>query len=192
MPIVSQKSGKQQLRAIVAAVALACALAAAIAAQPGLGPAGAASRPNIVLIQTDDMTRQDLYTTFPDPTTGLPIAVMPNTLNYLAGGGVNFNRYYVSNPLCCPSRASLLGGRYSHNNLVLTNFFPSGGYYKFDKQNNVAVWLRNAGYRTSHVGKFMNEYGDQDPAEVPPGWDEWHTVIGDARLFYGYKTNDNG
>jgi N-acetylglucosamine-6-sulfatase len=186
------KSPRSLVHALVAAAALACALAAAVALRPALQPADAATKPNIVLIQTDDMVRQDLYATYPDPLTGALIAAMPNTLTLMATQGVSFNRYYVSNPLCCPSRSTLLNSRYSHNNLVLTNFFPSGGYYKFDKQNNLAVWLNRAGYKTSHVGKFMNEYGDNDPTEVPPGWDDWHTVIGDARLFYGYKMNDNG
>ena len=87
----------------------------------------------------------------------------------------------------------MLTGRYSHNNGVLTNFFPSGGYLQVRPPRTTSpVWLQNAGYRTSHVGKFMNQYGDNDPTEVPPGWNDWHTVIGDARLFYGYKTNDNG
>jgi N-acetylglucosamine-6-sulfatase len=185
-----QKSPHPKLRALVSLLALACTLTVALVARPGSAPA--ATPPNIVVIQTDDMTRGDLYATYTDPLTGALIAAMPNTLIHLAGQGVTFNRYYVSNPLCCPSRTSMLTGRYSHNNGVLTNFFPSGGYYKFDTPNNLAVWLQNAGYRTSHVGKFLNQYGDNDPTEVPPGWNDWHTVIGDARLFYGYKVNDNG
>jgi N-acetylglucosamine-6-sulfatase len=177
-------------RALAALLALACAMAAGLLLRPQGAPA--AARPNIVVIQTDDQTLSDLYATYTSPTTGQVFAVMPNTLTMLAGQGMTFNRYYVSNPLCCPSRTTLLTGRYSHNNGVLTNFFPSGGFYKLDLQNNLAVWLHNAGYSTSHDGKFLNQYGDNDPTQVPPGWDDWHTVIGDARLFYGYKTNDNG
>ncbi|MGH2981361.1 MAG: sulfatase family protein [Solirubrobacterales bacterium] len=188
LPMTLFKSPHATLRALVGTLAVACALLAAAAAIP----ARAAAAPNVVVIQTDDMTRLDLYSTYADPVTGLPIAVMPNTLNLIASQGVTFNRYYVSNPLCCPSRASMLTGRYSHNNGVLTNFFPSGGYYKFDNQNSLASWLRTTGYQTSHVGKFMNQYGDNNPTEVPPGWTDWHTVIGDARLFYGYENNDNG
>lgn len=178
------------LRALISVLALACAISVGLVAGPVKAPA--AAQPNIVVIQTDDMTRADLYATYTDPLTGAVSAVMPNTLAQIAGQGITFNRYYVSNPLCCPSRTSMLTGRYSHNNGVLTNFFPSGGYYKFDTHNNLAVWLQNSGYRTSHVGKFLNQYGDNDPTEVPAGWSDWHTVIGDARLFYGYKMNDNG
>jgi N-acetylglucosamine-6-sulfatase len=185
-----QKSPHPTLRALVSLLALAAVIAGSFAADPPGAPA--AGPPNFVVIQTDDQTLADLYATYPDPATGLPLAVMPNTLNQLASQGITFNRYYVSNPLCCPSRTSMLTGTYSHNNGVLTNFFPSGGYYKLDTHNNLAVWLQNRGYRTSHVGKFLNQYGDNDPTEVPPGWNDWHTVIGDARLFYGYKMNDNG
>jgi N-acetylglucosamine-6-sulfatase len=177
-------------RVLISLLALACALAAALISGPAKVPA--ASPPNIVILQTDDMTRADLYATYTDPVTGAVTSVMPNTLSLLASQGMTFNRYYVSNPLCCPSRTSMFTGTYSHNNGVLTNFFPSGGYYKFDMTNNLAVWLKDRGYRTSHVGKFLNQYGDNDPTEIPPGWSDWHTVIGDARLFYGYKTNDNG
>jgi N-acetylglucosamine-6-sulfatase len=185
-----QKFAHPTPRVLISMLALACALAAALIGAPPKAPA--ATPPNIVVIQTDDQTRADLYATYTDPLTGAVSAVMPNTLNLIASQGITFNRYYVSNPLCCPSRTTMLTGKYSHNTGVLTNFFPSGGFYKFDMTNNLAVWLHNAGYKTSHVGKFLNQYGDNDPTEVPPGWSDWHTVIGDARLFYGYKTNDNG
>jgi arylsulfatase A-like enzyme len=180
-------------RALAFALALACAISAALAVSAGPPSAGAAARPNIVLIQTDDQVLADLTATYIDPATGAQVPVMPYTLQLLAAQGVTFTRYYVSNPLCCPSRASLLTGRYSHNNGVRTNFFPSGGYYVFDKQNTLAPWLRNAGYQTSHVGKFLNEYGTNDPTEVPPGWSDWHSIVGaDPLPFYGYRINDNG
>jgi arylsulfatase A-like enzyme len=183
-----RKSQSRALR-VAAALALACAVGALTWSA---GAAPAAGQPNIVVIQTDDQTLADLTATYTDPATGQPVPVMPNTLNSIAAQGVTFSRYYVSMPLCCPSRSTLLTGQYSHNTGVLTNFFPSGGYYKFNKENNLAVWLQNAGYYTMHDGKFMNEYGQNDPTEEPPGWSDWHTVIGDARLFYGYQLNENG
>ena len=103
------------------------------------------------MIQTDDMTLADLYATYTDPLTGQVFAAMPNTLTLIAGAGITFNRYYVSNPLCCPSRASMLTGRYSHNNGVLTNFFPSGGYYKFDHPEH-----SRSGFRTLATGPAMS------------------------------------
>ena len=86
----------------------------------------------------------------------------------------------------------MLTGRYSHNNGVLTNFFPSGGYLQFDTPNNLAVLASERRLQDQPRGQVLNQYGDNDPTEVPPGSNDWHTVIGDARLFYGYKVNDNG
>ncbi len=126
---------------------------------------------------------------------------MPNTLNLIAKRGETFNHYYVSYPLCCPSRVSLLTGRYSHNNGVRGNVQPNGGYFGFSFRaaytHNLAVWLQNDGYRTIHVGKFLNGYGDEpfdDGTAVPPGWNAWHTVqkADTTHYFYGYTLNDNG
>ena len=108
---------------------------------------------------------------------------MPNTLDLIAKRGMTFNRYYVSYPLCCPSRVSLLTGRYAHNHNVSGNIQPNGGYSGFAFRaaftHNLAVWLQEAGYRTIHIGKFLNGYGDEpydDGNDVPPGWSSWHTV----------------
>ena len=69
----------------------------------------------------------------------------------------------------------------------------SGGYGRFDKRNSLPVWLRRAGYYTSHLGKFLNGYGDQQPADVPPGWSDWHaTVDFSTYRMWGYTINDNG
>ena len=56
---------------------------------------------------------------------------MPNTLDLIAKRGMTFNRYYVSYPLCCPSRVSLLTGRYAHNHNVRGNVQPNGGFTGF-------------------------------------------------------------
>ena len=65
----SEVAAPERFVASSALLALACALTAALVA----GPAGApAAAPNIVVIQTDDMTRADLYATYTDPLTGVP------------------------------------------------------------------------------------------------------------------------
>jgi hypothetical protein len=63
--------------------------------------------------------------------------------------------------------------------------------------HNLATWLQGAGYRTIHIGKFLNGYGDppyDDGTTVPPGWDAWHTVLNadTHHYFYGYLLNNNG
>src|SRR5690349_8476036 len=119
----------------------------------------------------------------------------------IAGRGITFNRYYVSYPLCCPSRVSLLTGRYAHNHNVRGNVQPNGGYSGFKSRgaftHNLATWLQGAGYRTIHIGKFLNGYGDEpfdEGKDVPPGWSAWHSVLraDTNHYFYGYTLNDNG
>ncbi len=157
-------------------------------------------KPNIVVIQTDDQTIDSLYATF-TPPGGQPVQVMPNTLSLIGEKGVTLSRYYVSYPLCCPSRVSLLTGRYAHNHNVRGNVQPNGGYLGFSfrgaNSNNLATWLKGAGYRTIHIGKFLNGYGDEpfdNGATVPPGWDAWHTTLkaDTHHYFYGYTLNNNG
>jgi N-acetylglucosamine-6-sulfatase len=154
--------------------------------------AAASGRPSFVVIQTDDQTLATL-----DPAYG----VMAYTRELIAGHGMTFNNYYVSYPLCCPSRVSLLTGQYAHNHNVRGNIPPSGGFTGFAtrpaKDHNLATWLHAAGYRTIHLGKFLNGYGDlpfDAGTTVPPGWDAWYTVerADTEHLFYGYQLNVNG
>ncbi len=156
-----------------------------------------AERPSFVVVQTDDQTLDELYASFGQPK----LQAMPNTLNLIAKRGETFNNYYVSYPLCCPSRVSLLTGRYAHNNGVKGNIQPNGGYFGFSFRaaytHNLATWLQGAGYRTIHVGKFLNGYGDEpysNGTEVPPGWSAWHTVLkaDTEHYYYGYSLNNNG
>jgi len=156
-------------------------------------------RPSFVVIQTDDETLEQLYTVF--NAGGIEVPAMPNTLSTIAGRGETFNRYYVSYPLCCPSRVTLLTGRYAHNTNVRGNVQPNGGYSGFRARgawsHNLATWLQGAGYRTIHIGKFLNGYGDapyDNGTEVPPGWSAWHTVLNadTHHYYYGYELNDNG
>ncbi|HEX5713618.1 MAG TPA: sulfatase-like hydrolase/transferase [Solirubrobacterales bacterium] len=188
--------------ALISALAFAIGQESAGAAQPDrqqtLLPAG--QKPNIVVIQTDDQTIDQLYATYTPPGGG-PIPAMPNTLASIAGKGMTFNRYYVSYPLCCPSRVSLLTGRYAHNHNVRGNVPPNGGATGFGfrqaNSHNVATWLQGAGYRTIHIGKFLNGYGDEpfdDGKTVPPGWNAWHSVLkaDTHHYFYGYTLNNNG
>jgi len=157
-------------------------------------------KPNFVVIQTDDQTLDQLYATY-TPAGGTAIQAMPNTLASIAAKGITFNRYYVSYPLCCPSRVSLLTGRYAHNHNDRGNVPPNGGFNGFANRqaygHNIATWLQGAGYRTIHVGKFLNGYGDEpfdDGKNVPPGWSAWHTVLNadTHHYYYGYTLNDNG
>jgi arylsulfatase A-like enzyme len=197
----TQSRALPSARLLISAGVLALLVALVLGAGGGAHAAAAAeSRPSFVVIQTDDQTLDQLYASY-TPPGGAPIVVMPNTLNLIANRGVTFNRYYVSYPLCCPSRVSLLTGRYAHNHNVRGNVPPEGGYTGFSIRNanghNIATWLQGAGYRTIHVGKFLNGYGDEpfdNGKTVPPGWSAWHTVLSadTDHYYYGYTLNDNG
>ena len=143
-------------------------------------PAAPASRPNVVVIMTDDQTVEALR-------------VMAATKSLIGDAGMTFENSFSSFPLCCPSRATFLTGQYAHNHGVLENETPTGGYYRLKSRNTLPVWLRRAGYWTIHVGKYLNDYGTEDPTEVPPGWDEWHGLTDPGTYqMWGYQMNDNG
>jgi N-acetylglucosamine-6-sulfatase len=159
--------------------------------------AATALPPSFVVIQTDDQTLDSLYATFRQPA----IRAMPNTVDLIGKRGMTFNSYYVPYPLCCPSRVSMLTGRYAHSHGVKGNVQPNGGafgfFFRAASSHNLATWLQGAGYRTIHVGKFLNGYGDEpydNGTWVPPGWNVWHSVLkaDTHHYFYGYQLNNNG
>jgi N-acetylglucosamine-6-sulfatase len=158
---------------------LACALAL-------VAPGAAAAddddheRPNVVVIMTDD---QDFRS----------MGVLPETRRLIADRGTTFDQAIVNFPLCCPSRATFFSGQYAHNHHVLWNNFPQGGYRRFDGARSLPVWLRAAGYRTIHIGKYLNEYGEDNATEVPPGWDDWYGGVDPTTYdYYDFTINHNG
>jgi N-acetylglucosamine-6-sulfatase len=136
------------------------------------------ARPNIILIVTDDQTDAQLR---PD--------VMPNVTELLAGHGTTFTHAVTTTPLCCPSRASILTGQYAHNHRVLFNRYR----LLVQKRNTLPVWLDRAGYRTIHIGKYLNNYEEfASPISKPaPGWDDWHAALG-RRRYWNYDLQVNG
>ena len=118
---------------------------------------------------------------------------MPQIRRKLVRKGIKFENGFVSNSFCCPSRASILTGQYSHNTGVYTNYLPFGGFDAFDDDSTVATWLDDAGYRTALMGKYFNQYNDA--YYVPPGWDEWNVFsnrAGNGGGFYNYELSING
>jgi len=143
----------------------------------------AAVRPNIIFILTDDQDAR-----------AMPF--MPRTLELLGRAGTTFTNAYVSSPLCAPSRASILTGRFPHNTGVRSNYEPDGGFGVFyrsgDERKTIATRLRDQGYQTALVGKYMNDYPQRATGEyVPPGWDEWDATTSDA-AYFDFLMNRNG
>jgi len=186
------EADSQPLERLQRVVAGAASMLSLVACGGGVSPSAPApapsatptpARPNFVLVVTDDL---DV------PTTDR----MPR-LQEFARQGLSFTRSYVAQPLCGPSRASILTGQYAHNHGVLHNDTPNGGFATFRQSegSTLATWLKGAGYRTSLVGKYINAYargaGDD---YIPPGWDDWHghlSALEDGRYF-DYWVNDNG
>ncbi len=150
-------------------------------AYSGSAPVGAQTspQPNFVFIIADDMRYDDLK-------------YMPKTRNLLRSQGMTFSRAYFANPLCCPSRTSVLTGMYTHNHNVWFNSSNSeGGWQGFKaqghEQDNLATRLSTAGYRTGLFGQYVKNY---DGSSKPPGWDDWFAHYFGS--YYGLKVNDNG
>jgi N-acetylglucosamine-6-sulfatase len=140
--------------------------------------APALARPNVVVLMTDDQT----YASLP---------VMQQTDAFLSRHGTVFEQALSSYPLCCPSRATALTGQYAHNHGVLHNAGPRGGFKALDHTNTLPVWLQQAGYRTMHVGRYLNGYEYADG--VPPGWSDWHgSPHSTAFNFARWQVNENG
>jgi N-acetylglucosamine-6-sulfatase len=147
---------------------------------PGSGGGGAGSeRPNIVFVLTDDLA------------TNL-VQYMPH-VQALAKKGTSFANYTVTDSLCCPSRSSILTGRYPHNTGIFTNGGKDGGFTTFKKRgeekSTFATSLQQAGYRTAMMGKYLNEYLPKDKY-MPPGWTQWD-VAGNAYGQYNYNLLEN-
>ena len=168
---------------VLALVVSACLIAL------GLGSAADADaakrkapKPNVVFILSDDQRADEMKW-------------MPQTRRLLGQAGTTFENFFAPFPLCCPARMSVMTGQYPHNHGVDGNF-PPEGYYGLSRKaqlNTLPVWLQRAGYRTSHIGKYLNGYGVVKNREIPPGWTDWHGTIDQTSYdMFNYWVNDNG
>lgn len=81
-----------------------------------------------------------------------------------------FHNGFNENPVCIPSRCSILTGNASDTTGIYGNEYP---FEAFDDSRTIAVALRRAGYATAHIGKYINNYNDVNASYIPPGWDRW-------------------
>lgn len=149
--------------------------------------AARANKPNFVFILTDDLD-----------STLMPYLEHTNRL--IAQEGATFTNFIITNPLCCPSRATILRGEYSHNTNILEN---SPGFQNFFRntreEETIATWLTRGGYQTSLIGKYLNGYPiGAGKRYIPPGWTDWHVYMNQydseigAHYYYDYELNENG
>jgi arylsulfatase A-like enzyme len=157
-------------------------LAAVSGAVRGNGPSAHAQTPgppNIILLLTDDQRFDTLH-------------VMPQVQRLLQKRGMTLRRAIVTNPVCCPSRATILTGRYSHTTGVYANAGEHGGWetFKASESSTIATALDAAGYRTGLIGKYLNGYTG-DGIYVPPGWDRWFAFAAPNGRYYNYTMFDD-
>ncbi|PVD33227.1 hypothetical protein C0Q70_04478 [Pomacea canaliculata] len=101
-------------------------------------------------------------------------------------------------PLCCPSRSSILTGKYVHNHHGVNNSLEGGcssrSWQQEQEPISFPVYLQKAGYTTMFAGKYLNQYGDDQVggvAHIPPGWNEWIGLVGNSK-YYDYQLSVNG
>ncbi len=168
---------KRPWLAVIAAALVALAVAVPVMVSTTVG----ATRPNIVFVLNDDLSPNLVTPRF-----------MPN-LTALERQGATFTNYFVSDSLCCPSRASIFTGRFPHDTGVYVNAGPNGGDKAFNAHGNEnstsATDLHAAGYQTAMMGKYLNRYHMSTP--TPPGWTEWDVADwGYPEFNYNLKEND--
>jgi N-acetylglucosamine-6-sulfatase len=142
------------------------------------------TRPNVVVIVTDDQSAESI----PSPTPVLPYlqerALDPDD------HWVVFEHAFANTPLCCPSRATMLTGLLSHETGVVDNDHGA----LLDEDDTVASWLHEEGYHTGLVGKYLNGYPFGRPPFVPRGWDRWSAKRQGpvTNLYYDYTLIEQG
>jgi arylsulfatase A-like enzyme len=163
----------------------ALALASAFAAAP--------ARPNLLVIQTDEHNFRTLgayRALLPRAQAeiwGEGIKVETPNLDWIAAHGAIADRFYATSPVCTPSRAALMTGRYPQNTAAIRNALP-----RRDDMVTFAEVLRRAGYATGYAGKWHLD-GEARPGWAPArkfGWEEnrymfnrghWKKLLEDER-----------
>src|SRR6266496_4100895 len=119
--------------------------------RPEVNAAPAATKPNILVIVSDDQT----WSTFsPD--------LNPSVYAQLVDKGVLFNRAYDVSPECCPSRSEILTGLYETHTGVDGNRIPL-------TRPTLVQKLHDTGYHTILSGKYLNSW----PCTPRPEFDQW-------------------
>ncbi|MDN5203021.1 sulfatase-like hydrolase/transferase [Fulvivirgaceae bacterium BMA10] len=121
-------------------------------------------RPNIIFIMSDDHASQAIS------AYGSTINKTPN-IDRLAVEGMLFERSYVTNSICAPSRATMLTGKFNHLNGQIDNATRFDG-----SQQTFPKLLQSAGYRTALVGKWHLK-------SDPTGFDYWNVLPGQGDYY---------
>lgn len=113
--------------------------------------------PNIVFIFTDQQRYDSMW------VYGNDFVKVPN-MNKLAGQSAVFKKTYVTQPICTPSRATMITGLYPHSHGLITNNLCLG-----EDKPSIAKILKQEGYHTAYIGKW--HLGNEVIAQQ--GFDKW-------------------
>ena len=125
---------------------IAVILALAHGRRRGKSKRGYQAKPNIIFVMADDL---DVFLGSPE--------VMTKTKKILREQGVTFKNAFTSSPLCCPSRSSILTGRYTHNHHVNSNNKNCSGpeWINKEEKETMGVFMQQAGYQTGTQAIIM-------------------------------------
>lgn len=126
------------------------------------------TRPNFLIILTDDQRYDTMQ-------------YMPKTQSLIFDQGTDFPHAYITTPLCCPSRSSILTGMYAHNHGVLENNYEL-------KQKTFFEYMHENGYNTGLVGKYLNSW----KGEMRPEFDYWVSYKHGETRYLNPLLNVNG
>lgn len=156
--------------------ASAFSLASALPAQQA---AKKPSRPNVILIIGDDQGYADLG------CQGAKDIPTPN-IDSLAKSGIRFTQGYASCPLCSPSRAGIMTGRYQtrfgHEVNCGPQAAPNFGLPTTEK--TIANYMKEAGYATGAFGKWHLGHPDKAKWPLHRGFDEFYGFLGGAHPYW--------
>ena len=128
------------------------------------------NRPNVIIIITDDQRYEDISE-----------AIMPNTWKTIFNEGTEFSKAYVTTPACCPSRASILTSLYASRHEVIKNAYILS-------KRTVVQSLKDSGYRTGIVGKYLNTWDGRPRHE----FDFWVSFRGGSASYFDPLLNIKG
>ena len=155
-------------------------------AQEERARAGRRKPPNVLIIVTDDQRGG--------------LEAMPALRRRFIQGGRRYPNFFATTPQCCPSRASILTGKYTHNHGVNNN----DASQNLDPRTTLQYYLQRAGYRTALFGKLLNNWDhrlsppyfnkwaifDKGPGQPEnPYFDAKYNVDGDTKIIDGYTTD---
>lgn len=125
-------------------------------------------RPNFLVIISDDQRYDTMQ-------------YMPQTQSKIFDQGVTFSHGYISTPLCCPSRVSILTGMYAHNTKVRTNGVKN-------ENRTLIEDMKAKGYYTGLVGKYLNSWD----GSARPEYDFWVSYFKGESPYIDPDLNVNG